>query len=126
MKKSELRQIIRESIKELITEQPAGKKVRLQRCGNTGGGSGTYGNVCVPNSIQLGDMFNADPSYGSNPNQYLDNWFVISDKSSNLQHGGPCLPGMTPITINHMVTNCPNCCHGSHLLSSGWQTALIR
>ena len=122
MKKSKLRQIIRESIKELITEQPAGKRVRLQRCGNTGGGSGTFGDVCVPNSIKLGDMFNANPAISSNA---TDNWFVISDKGSKLTgHGQPCLPGVTPITINYMITDCPNCCHGSHLLSSGWQTVI--
>tara|TARA_R110000824_G_scaffold242137_1_gene430838 strand:- start:363 stop:998 length:636 start_codon:yes stop_codon:yes gene_type:complete len=61
MKKSNLRKIIRESIKQLMTEQTVtnvGTNVNLRTCG----GGMTIGSLCVPNSaypsgIQIGDHF---------------------------------------------------------------------
>ena len=62
MKKSELRKIIRESIKELMTEQSTGGEiVRVRNCYNQNYSGGTqigFGNVdfaCVPAGTQTGD-----------------------------------------------------------------------
>ena len=62
MKKSQLRNIIRESIKELMTEQSTGGEiVRVRNCYNqnySGGNQIGFGNVdfaCVPVGTQVGD-----------------------------------------------------------------------
>jgi hypothetical protein len=106
MKKSQLRQLIRESIKELVNEQwTPGISVRLRTC--TGGAS--YGNFCVPSSQlspQIGDAIHIT-------NYWVPNW--NNRKAFITEIHGSCNVNQTtsPTTVVPWTGSCPNCCHSS-------------
>ena len=103
MKKSQLRKIIRESIKELITEQPQGKYIMFETCA----GSNTSG-FCHPDlNVQLGDYFKIDSGHYS-PLMNGRTGFVreITYLCNN------------PGTVSP-ITDCPNCCT-QHPPSPNW------
>ena len=99
MKKSQLRNIIRESIKELINEQTGGGiRVRLRTCQ---GALQQY--FCVPQGTQLGDRFTAImpnpglPSGAPDQRQAYVKTFL----------GGTC-PNISP-DLQDPQGPCPNC-----------------
>jgi len=101
MKKTELRKIIKESIKQLMTEQGVYVLVSARTC--TGGL--TVGGLCVPAGAQLGDVYHipAGATYSSNNRDV----FV-----KNI--GGSCQQYLydfygQPYQVP--PTNCPKCCN---------------
>ena len=105
MKKSQLRRIIRESIKELMTEQnpyTSGTKININSCN-----SGTpMQNFCIPNSFngQVGDTFIVNTSH--NPAQVGKEFFIrdISNNSCNITTNG------VQTTVSPGTGTCNNCC----------------
>ena len=103
MKKSELRKIIRESIKGLMKEQyGTGTKINVRTCS----GGITVQNFCIPNSFngQVGDTFIVNTSF--NP-AYVGKEYFIRDISNN-----SCNPTMNGVqtTISPNTGTCTNCC----------------
>ena len=102
MKKSQLKTKIRESIKQLMTEQSGGyTKYNVRSC--TGGS--TYGAMCLPNSAnaQIGDVVTY-PS--APPNGNPRNYFIR-------EINGSCNAGLYNWQNQPFITspsNCPNCC----------------
>jgi hypothetical protein len=102
MKKSELRKIIRESIKELITEQTSLIYMSAASCGQ---GSTTDTQGCVPMNIasQVGDTFSVT-YFGS-----TRTFFIKKVHQSGITQ---CPAGAVPMS-NYQTTNpgnCPRCC----------------
>jgi len=108
MKKSQLRHIIRESIKELMTEQPTGTLVTLTTCSLTGPNT-NWAPSCRAGNLSVGDIIAGNPDR-----------FVTSV-------GGPCSGSppfgilaanlITPIipapgVSSWMNSTCPNACVG--------------
>lgn len=100
MKKSQLRNIIRESIKELINEQTQGTLVTLATCGHGNQTPGCNGHQsaghCLPGNLSIGDILDI-PSHVSST--CGSRWFVNST-------GGPCT-NFTNTNVNS-VTPDPN------------------
>tara|TARA_Y100000593_G_scaffold18452_1_gene36821 strand:+ start:143 stop:772 length:630 start_codon:yes stop_codon:yes gene_type:complete len=91
MKNTHLKNIIRESIKELINEQSGGIRVRLKTCN---GGLQQY--KCVPQGSQLGDRFTANMGPGNSPRQAYVKRFLSP-------------PECTGISVTAPQGGCPNC-----------------
>jgi len=106
MKKSQLKKIIRESIKELINENAPGYvKLNTRVCN----GGMTMG-LCVPTGAQVGDVYHV-PSIGNNTfnrDVFIRN--IIGSCPAHLytNYGQP---------YPTSSTNCPNCCS-----TSQWQS----
>ena len=106
MKKSQLRQLIRESIKQLITEQwTPGILVKLRTC--TGGA--TFGGFCVPSSQlspQIGDAIHITNYWDANWNgrkAFITEIYGSCNAQQNAQQ----------TTVVPWTGSCPNCCHSS-------------
>tara|TARA_B100000287_G_scaffold58674_1_gene51540 strand:+ start:1703 stop:2320 length:618 start_codon:yes stop_codon:yes gene_type:complete len=108
MKKSQLRHIIRESIKELMNEQgstPAGRVVTCRICNpQTGEFTATQplsGLTINGNPPQVGDLFrsmvrgiNGQPGNLTTPNQYYNtDWIVVSVHQPTTAHFAKNTPG---------------------------------
>ena len=116
MKKTQLRKLIRESIKQLMTEQSYtvnGIQCNIRTC--TGGTS--HGNFCVPNSaypngVQIGDHFKIDQyHYTSLIGRHV---FVRNVGASGCMAGG--YMGTVLTTITPLTSCCQNCTN-----PNGWQ-----
>jgi len=115
MKKSQLRNIIRESIKQLMTEQSytggIGTMCNIKTC--SGGLSSTF---CVPNSaypngVQIGDHFKIDEYFDQLWNGPLTgrHVFVRTVGASGCQAGGNTTLGAVWTTITPLTSCCQNC-----------------
>ena len=106
MKKSQLRKIIRESIKQLMTEQnPTGTLVSFAR---TCTGGATVASYCWEGNIQVGDVMEVTGINGNGFQSYVGRSFFAK------QVGGSCNNIKFLNNINQ--TDCPKCCNGIH----GW------
>ena len=101
MKKSKLKNIIRESIKELMTEQSGYIKVNARTCN----GGLTMGSLCVSAGAQVGDVYHV-PSH--NRDVFVRN-VLGSCPAHHYTHYGQ------PYQIS--AQNCSNCCSNSQ-----WQS----
>ena len=100
MKKTQLRKIIKESIKELMNEQSSGVIVNMRTCN----GGLTFQNHCLPSGAQVGDVYQV--TVGSNTRKYF-----VRDV------GGPCPSYLNPNGQALPPSSCPNCCS-----MSSWQS----
>ena len=91
MKKSQLRKLIKESIRSIIKEQTNGIRVRLKTCQ---GGLQQY--KCVPQGSQLGDRFTANMGGNNSPRQAYVKTFLGT-------------PGCNGISVTAPQGGCPNC-----------------
>ena len=123
MKKSELKNIIRESIKQLMTEQStqytpgqAGVIIQAKTC--TGQLGSIMGGVCHPEvNTQVGDTFYGDAS--ALPAGNYRNWMVNTVGGSCIWDTPSGPNSIWPVQIQagsiNNIGNCPNCCS-----SVGW------
>ena len=100
MKKSQLRKIIRESIKQLINEQSSGVRANMRTCN----GGQTFANHCLPSSAQVGDVYQV--TVGSNNRKAFVREII-----------GPCPSWENPSGQALPPSSCPNCCS-----TSQWQS----
>jgi len=101
MKKSQLRKIIKESIKQLMTEQSTGTIVHYARGCD---GASTLGSMCWEGNIQVGDTMKITATSMPGLQDKVGRSYFAKDSS------GPC----TNITFNTIINgpnaNCPSCC----------------
>ena len=107
MKKSKLKNIIRESINKLMNEAAGRKQYDLRSCSV----NGSHQNVCLA-GVRVGDMINIDPNPNlSNANPH--NYFIR-------ELNGPCTSLQPTIPVNYMPTECSNCCGSGPGTSWHW------
>ena len=127
MKKSQLRKIIRESIKQLMNEQSTNgiiasvagctgmwvstNDINGTSCQNWGNAAGQCGR-CVPSNAQPGDMFRYT-QFGNNPNASFFIVELAQDASNNYY---PCT---LPSTLSSFSGSCDNCCGTNPPLTPG-------
>jgi hypothetical protein len=92
MKLSQLKNIIKESVKKLMNEQTNGIRVRLRTCQ-----AGLQQYKCVPQGTQLGDRFTAN--MGGQTRQTYVKTFL----------GAPGCNGLHQDVTAPQGTSCPNC-----------------
>ena len=140
MKKSQLRKLIRESIKQLITEQTQmGVTAWVQTCGQQSGL--TIGSFCHPDpNVQVGDTFRLDTYYSTGPSSggVGQQFFVkyVSGNPCQVSYPPPQPPGSYSGTVtisnvnqgkmlNFLETNnkgsCDRCCNPYHWQNSPMQ-----
>jgi hypothetical protein len=104
MKKSQLRNIIKESIKELMTEQSGSGGYTKYNVRSCNGGS-TYGGLCLPSSAnaQIGDVvtYPTAPPNGTPRNYFIRE--ILGSCNASLYN----FQNQPFITSS---TNCPRCC----------------
>tara|TARA_R110002167_G_scaffold1604_1_gene7733 strand:- start:1122 stop:1598 length:477 start_codon:yes stop_codon:yes gene_type:complete len=103
MKKSQLRQIIRESIKELMTEQGNNTQVHITVCdevGNVGGFNACFG----PNyQVQIGDIVEVTSGQGAGYGRgFFERVFDLVPGQSSCS--------LSTYTVNQGSLECNNCC----------------
>ena len=109
MKKSQLKNIIRESIKGLVNEQGGSyTRVNARVCN----GSLTLGGLCVPTGVQIGDVYQVPNASGQSRKVFVRD--ILGSCPQHLyNHYGQ--PFQVP-----QPTNCPLCCDASGPGGSGW------
>ena len=102
MKKTQLRKIIRESIKQLMTEQSTGTIVQVAK--GCGLGAETLRSMCWEGNIQVGDTMKITATNVSGLQNKVGRSYFAKDSS------GPCTNVTFNTIINGPNTNCPSCC----------------
>ena len=118
MKKSQLRKLIRESIKELMNEQPGGSGSYTYVNTRTCNGGSTFGSVCVESGAQIGDVrLIQSPGIGSSTRKVFirDITGTCNSSQYNSYH---TQPNHGPVP---QPTACNNCCDASGPGGSGWK-----
>ena len=118
MKKSKLRNIIKESIKELMNEQLGGSGQYIRVNTRTCNGGSTFGSVCVESGAQIGDVrLIQSPGIGSSTRKVFirDTIGTCNSSQYNYYH---TQPNHGPVP---QPTACNNCCNASGPGGSGWK-----
>ena len=122
MKKSKLKNIIKEQIKQLMTEQTTGEIVYIKSCSGLPQVSDHF---CAPAGTQVGDRFTLDQSSISFNYSFTggEEVFVITTGIIHPATGVNTCPDLQSVTPNSAI--CDTCCQDDGSNGTGTSTSMF-